>query len=62
MAAKFTVFRSAEDIDKAMMQVRKSMEGIPFRFSSFKKKHDELARDIAAYSVALTDAESIIRD
>ncbi|MCA1195340.1 hypothetical protein [Saccharopolyspora sp. 6V] len=43
------------DLDKAMKILRESMAGLQVRSAGFKKEHDELAREVANYSVDLLD-------
>ncbi|WP_016699325.1 hypothetical protein [Actinoalloteichus spitiensis] len=60
MAAKYNVSRVTGDLDKGMKHVKEGMRGVPFRFGTLKRRHDEFARSMAALSVALDSASPLI--
>ncbi|GAB2660033.1 hypothetical protein GCM10027271_18430 [Saccharopolyspora gloriosae] len=53
--SQFQVDAVVRDLDKAMKNLRESMAGLQVRSAGFKKEHDELAREVANYSVDLLD-------
>lgn len=55
------VDRLIEDLDVSMKRLRESMRGIPIRRGSFKKTHDNLARDVAQVVTMLDAARPIFR-
>ena len=55
------VDRIVEELDAAMKQLREAMRGIPIRRGSFRKTHDNLARDVAAAVTMLDAARPILR-
>ncbi|WP_298798033.1 hypothetical protein [Pseudonocardia sp. 73-21] len=50
-----------EDLDSAMRQLREAMRGIPIRRGSFKRTHDNLARDIAKAATMMDAARPVLR-
>jgi hypothetical protein len=54
------VDRIIEDLDASMKQLREAMRGIPVRHGSFKKTHDNLARDVAQVTTMLDAARPIL--
>lgn len=56
MASHFQTDAVVRDLDKAMKNLRDAMAGLQVRTAGFKKEHDELAREVANYSVDLIDA------
>ena len=55
------VDRLIEDLDLSMKRLREAMRGIPIRRGSFKKTHDNLARDVAVVVTMLDAARPIFR-
>ena len=55
------VDRIIEDLDTSMRRLREAMRGIPVRTGSFKKTHDNLARDVAKVTTMLDAARPILR-
>jgi hypothetical protein len=55
------VDRLIEDLDTAMKRLSDAMRGIPVRMGSFKKTHDNLARDVAGVVTMLDAARPIFR-
>lgn len=55
------VDRLVEDLDAAMKRLGDAMRGIPVRMGSFKKTHDNLARDVAQVVTMLDAARPIFR-
>ena len=53
--------RLVEDLDAAMRQLREAMRGIPIRRGSFKRTHDNLARDIAKATTMIDAARPVLR-
>ena len=49
------------DLDTTMRTLRLAMRGIPIRRGSFKKTHDNLARDIANVTAMLDAARPAFR-
>lgn len=54
------VDRTIGDLHKTMKLLRESLGGIPFRSGSFRKQHDNLARDVARLTVELDSARGFI--
>lgn len=50
-----------DDMDKSMKLLRTALRGIPFRSGSFKKQHDNLAREVARLTVELDSARGFIK-
>ena len=50
-----------EDLDASMRQLREAMRGIPIRRGSFKRTHDNLARDIAKAATMMDAARPVLR-
>lgn len=50
-----------DDFYKSMKLLRMSLRGIPFRSGSFKKQHDNLAREVARLTVELDSARGYIK-
>jgi hypothetical protein len=59
MAAQ--VDRIIEELDASMSRLRTAMRGIPIRRGSFKKTHDNLARDVAQVVTMLDAARPVLR-
>jgi hypothetical protein len=55
------VDRLIEDLDASMKRLGEAMRGIPIRCGSFKKTHDNLARDVAQVVTMLDAARPIFR-
>ena len=55
------VDRLIEDLDLSMKRLREAMRGIPIRRGSFRKTHDNLARDVAAVVTMLDAARPVFR-
>jgi hypothetical protein len=55
------VDRLIEDLDASMKRLGEAMRGIPIRRGSFKKTHDNLARDVAQVVTMLDAARPIFR-
>ena len=55
------VDRIVEELDAAMRELRDAMRGIPIRRGSFKKTHDNLARDVAQVTTMLDAARPLLR-
>lgn len=53
--------RIIEELDSSMRQLREAMRGIPIRHGSFKKTHDNLARDVAQVTTMLDAARPALR-
>jgi hypothetical protein len=50
-----------EELDRTMRDLRAAMRGIPIRRGSFKKTHDNLARDVAHVTTMLDAARTVLR-
>jgi hypothetical protein len=59
MAAQ--VDRLVEELDRSMRELRQAMRGIPIRRGSFRKTHDNLARDVAKVTTMLDAARPVLR-
>lgn len=55
------VDRIIEELDRSMKELREAMRGIPIRRGSFRKTHDNLARDVAAVTTMLDAARPVLR-
>jgi hypothetical protein len=55
------VDRIIENLDAAMKRLQVAMRDIPIRRGSFKKTHDNLARDVAQVVTMLDAARPIFR-
>ncbi|MFC4949040.1 hypothetical protein [Pseudonocardia sp. GCM10023141] len=55
------VDRIIEELDASMRTLREAMRGIPIRRGSFKKTHDNLARDVAKVTTMLDAARPVLR-
>ena len=55
------VDRTIDDMHKTMKLLRTALAGIPYRSGSFKKQHDNLAREVACLTVELDSARGHIR-
>lgn len=53
--------RMVEEFDRTMRDLRAAMRGIPIRRGSFKKTHDNLARDVAHVTTMLDAARTVLR-
>ena len=50
-----------DNLDAAMRDLRDAMRGIPIRRGSFKRTHDNLARDIAKTTTMIDAARPVLR-
>lgn len=50
-----------DNLDAAMRDLREAMRGIPIRRGSFKRTHDNLARDIAVTTTMIDAARPVLR-
>lgn len=50
-----------DNLDAAMRDLREAMRGIPIRRGSFKRTHDNLARDIAVATTMIDAARPVLR-
>ncbi len=55
------VDRIIDELDRTMRQLREAMRGIPIRRGSFKKTHDNLARDVAQVTTMLDAARPALK-
>ncbi|MGH3903182.1 MAG: hypothetical protein ACRDTE_03160 [Pseudonocardiaceae bacterium] len=55
------VDHALEGLDKSMRLLRWSLRGIPIREGSFRKQHDNLARDVAHLLVELDTVRGLLR-
>jgi hypothetical protein len=55
------VDRLIDDLDASMKKLSEAMRDIPVRRGSFKKTHDNLARDVADVVTMLDAARPILR-
>ena len=55
------VDRIIDELDRSMRELREAMRGIPIRRGSFKKTHDNLARDVARVATMLDAARPVLR-
>lgn len=53
--------RIIDELDTAMRELRAAMRGIPIRRGSFRKTHDNLARDVAKVTTMLDAARPALR-
>jgi hypothetical protein len=53
--------RIIEELDGSMKQLGEAMRGIPIRYGSFKKTHDNLVRDVARVTTMLDAARPMLR-
>ena len=53
--------RIIDELDTAMRELRMAMRGIPIRRGSFRKTHDNLARDVAKVTTMLDAARPALR-
>ncbi|GAA2538898.1 hypothetical protein [Pseudonocardia hydrocarbonoxydans] len=53
--------RIIDELDSAMRELREAMRGIPIRRGSFRKTHDNLARDVAKVTTMLDAARPALR-
>jgi hypothetical protein len=53
--------RIIDELDTAMRELREAMRGIPIRRGSFRKTHDNLARDVAKVTTMLDAARPALR-
>ena len=60
-SATNTVDRIIDNLDAAMKRLSQAMRDIPVRRGSFKRTHDNLARDIAKVVTELDAARPIFR-
>lgn len=51
--------RRIEEVDKAMLLLRKTMKGIQIRTAGFKADHDQLARSVAMATALISDARAL---
>ncbi len=61
MAGVNQVDRLIDNLDVAMKRLQAAMRDIPIRRGSFKKTHDNLARDVAQVVTMLDAARPIFR-
>jgi hypothetical protein len=54
------VDRIIENLDQSMKRLGEAMRGIPIRRGSFKKTHDNLARDVAQVVTMLDAARPVL--
>ena len=55
------VDRVIEELDTSMRELREAMRGIPIRWGSFTKTHDNLARDVAQVTTMLDALGPVLR-
>jgi hypothetical protein len=55
------VDRIIEELDTSMKRLGEAMRGIPIRRGSFKRTHDNLARDVAQVVTMLDAARPVLR-
>lgn len=55
------VDRVIDDMDKTMKLLKNALRGIPFRTGSFRKQHDNLAREVARLTVELDSARGYFK-
>jgi hypothetical protein len=55
------VDRTIDDFYKSMKLLKTALRGIPFRSGSFRKQHDNLAREVARLTVELDSARGYIK-
>ncbi len=55
------VDRIIEELDASMKRLGEAMRDIPMRRGSFKKTHDNLARDVAQVVTMLDAARPVLR-
>lgn len=55
------VDNTIDDFHRSMKLLRMALRGIPFRSGSFKKQHDNLAREVARLTVELDSARGYIK-
>lgn len=53
--------RIIDELDRSMRELREAMRGIPIRRGSFKKTHDNLARDVAHVTTMLDAVRPVLR-
>jgi hypothetical protein len=56
-----SVDRIVDELDTSMRRLRKAMRGIPIRRGSFRRTHDNLARDVAQVTTMLDAARPVLR-
>lgn len=56
-----SVDRIVDELDTSMRRLREAMRGIPIRRGSFRRTHDNLARDIAQVTTMLDAARPVLR-
>ena len=61
MAGVNQVDRLIDTLDTAMKRLQAAMRDIPIRRGSFKKTHDNLARDVAVVTTMLDAARPVLR-
>ncbi len=60
-SATHPVDRIIDNLDASMKRLQAAMRDIPIRWGSFKKTHDNLARDVAQVITMLDAARPIFR-
>jgi hypothetical protein len=56
-----SVDRIVDELDTSMRRLREAMRGIPIRRGSFRRTHDNLARDVAQVTTMLDAARPVLR-
>jgi hypothetical protein len=60
-SATHSVDRIVDELDTSMRRLREAMRGIPIRRGSFRRTHDNLARDVAQVTTMLDAARPVLR-
>ncbi len=60
MTMSNAVNRVLDELDTAMHRLREAMRGIPVRYGSFKRTHENLARDVAQVTTMLDAARPVM--
>lgn len=61
MSTTHSVDRIVDELDTSMRRLREAMRGIPIRRGSFRRTHDNLARDVAQVTTMLDAARPVLR-
>lgn len=56
-----SVDRIVDELDTSMRRLCEAMRGIPIRRGSFRRTHDNLARDVAQVTTMLDAARPVLR-
>ncbi|ANY05559.1 hypothetical protein [Pseudonocardia sp. HH130630-07] len=56
------VDQTVEYLDMAMRDLKRALNGIPYRTGGFKNTHDQLARDVAVLTVQLDASRGVLRE